>query len=575
LSHDRTMEWLIQSQDKEKTRELASALGSHELLAWVLLNRGLQDPAECEAFLSPTLDQLSPGDEWPADMEKAVDRIARSLDKGDTIGVHGDYDADGVTATALISLFLRSVGAKSVWHLPHRRKEGYGMRPSGVDILVEKGAGLIITVDCGISDFEAIQHAEKLGIDVIVVDHHQLPDKMPPAYAVINHNRLDCPFQKEHLSGAGLAFYLAAAVRAKLRDSGAVPESELPNMLSMLDLAALGTVADVVPLLGRNRVITRFGLEQLNRGGRPGIMQLRRVAGLLKRPVSAGSIAFQLAPRINAAGRMDSGDPALRMLMAADERRAGEYADELEKMNRTRQEVEERILEEALAQVERIGDPADLPITIAAGEDWHIGVIGIVASRLVEKYYRPALVIGMTDGVGKGSLRSVTGINIYEALAECADLLDAFGGHPMAAGITVREENLAAFSEKLSLAVGERAVGAPAGPVLKVDAEWPVNRWEKDLVKQFARLKPHGIGNPEPAFCARGVRVKWARTARKDTLVMEVSEGGTDIRAVGFRMAHLLPRADDRVDIVYVPEIDNWEGRDEVRLRIKDLKVVA
>lgn len=565
--------WKIRSQDKDEVAELARALGLSPVTAWVLMNRGITDPEKAREFLDPSLDQLKP-EEWMADMEVAVERLVRAIEGGETVGVHGDYDADGITGAAVLLNFLRSIGVKTCWHIPHRQKEGYGMKPRGVDALKEKGASLIVTVDCGVSDHEAIAHARDTGLDVIIVDHHQMPEELPPALAVINHNRHDCPFRDEEISGAGTAFYLAAALRSRLREQNFFQDGTGPNLLASLDLVAVGTVADVAPITGLNRVLVRHGLEQLNSGRLPGMVQLRRVAGLLDREVTVGNISFQLAPRINAAGRIESGDVALELFLAGSEGEAGAFADELERLNRVRQQVEERILGEAMARIESSPEIEEAPAIVVAGSGWHVGVIGIVASRITEEFYRPSAVIGVHQGMGKGSLRSVPGVNVYRALTRCSRLLEAFGGHPMAAGITVREDRIEEFGEEFTKAVLEEGGGEKTAPTLTVDAHWPINRCDLALLSELARLRPHGIGNPEPSFCARGVSVKWSREARNNTLLMGLEEGKQSFRAVGFRMGHRLPEPGCLLDIVYTPTLDTWEGEESVKLRIKDFQVL-
>jgi len=565
------MEWKIQKQDKKQAADLAKQLGVSTLTARLLMNRGVRDPAEAREFLNPSLDQLTP-DRWMADMEPAADRVAEALKSKETVGVHGDYDVDGICAAALLIDLFTKLGGKVVWHLPHRRKEGYGMKPAGVEDLIKKGASLVLAVDCGVSDHDALVFAKDRSVDAIIIDHHQIPDEPPPALALINHNRPDCPFAGSELSAAGAAFYFAAALRSKLRESGELGEDRGPNLLSYLDLVAMATVADVVPMTGLNRVMTHFGLEQIKAGRRPGVLQLRRAAGILDREVSTGAIAFQLAPRINAAGRLGSGDPALRLLLSRDEAEAGRIADELERMNRTRQTVEESILEEALAQIESQPGAAEAPAIVVWGRDWHVGVIGIVASRITDKFTRPAAVIGVSGDTGKGSLRSIAGVNIYSALKECAPLLSAYGGHPMAAGITINPDKIESFREKLCEAVKRTAPPEAFTPGLRVEAEWPLYRVDLALAHELALLKPHGMGNPEPALLAKRVEVKWSREARKNTLLMGLKERDAVMDAVGFDMGRLLPAPGERLDVVYVPVADEYGGKRRVKIKIKSLR---
>lgn len=566
------MNWRIKKPDQDEVDRLASELSVSRVVAWVLLNRGINDAVKAEEFLSPSLDNLK-ADTPPAGAEKAVERIAEALEKGETIGIHGDYDVDGITGTALLDRFLRELGGKTVSYLPHRQKEGYGMKPVGVEELHKRGAGLILSVDCGVNDYEAVERSNRLDTDVIVVDHHQLPETLPPAHAIVNPRLPDCPYNSEELSGAGVAFYLCIALRAHLRKLGRIKNG--PNLKAYLDLVALGTIADVVPITGMNRVLVHFGLAELAAAQRPGIIQLKRVAGLSEGPVGVGQVSFRLAPRLNAMGRLDAADPALQLLLAENEREAGIIADKLEELNRTRQSVEERILEEADKALGVMEGGHLAPGLAVAGQGWHVGVIGIVASRLTDTYYRPSAVIGVHNGMGRGSLRSIPGVNIYKVLERCSHLLEVFGGHPSAAGLTIKEDNIPRFLELFPEAVAAQAPDLDYEPYLSVDAEWPVSNCDLELVKDLGRLKPHGIGNPEPCFCARGVLVKWARQGRSNTLLMGVEEKEVTLPAVGFRMGHRLPEPGDRLDIVYIPKLNTWKGDESVQLEIKDLRVLA
>ncbi len=551
--------------------KLASELDVSRVVAWVLLNRGITDPVKAREFLSPTLEHLS-ADTLPAGVEKAVARLSQALENNETIGIHGDYDADGITGTALLDRFFAELGASTVHYLPHRQKEGYGMKPAGVEELHRRGARLLISVDCGISDHAAIERSNQLGMDAIVVDHHQLPETLPEAFAIVNPRLPDCPYNGEELSGVGVAFYLCIALRAHLRKKGKLKNG--PNLKSYLDLVALGTIADVVPITGMNRVLVSFGLKELEAARRPGIIQLKRVAGIGQGPVGVGHVGFRLAPRLNAGGRLDAADPALQLLLAEGEREAGIIADKLEEYNRTRQSVEERILEEAEKALARLPGGYAAPGLAVAGKGWHVGVIGIVASRITQSYYRPSAVIGVHDGMGRGSLRSIPGVNVYKVLERCSHMLELFGGHPAAAGLTIKEDMIPRFLEFFPEAVASEAPDMDYEPYLSVDAEWPVSKCDLKLVTDLARLKPHGLGNPQPCFCARGVLVKWAREGRSNTLLMGVEEKEVSINAVGFRMGHRLPEPGDRLDIVYTPKLNNWKGEESLQLEIKDFAVV-
>jgi len=565
--------WEIRPPSKELAETLARELELHPLAAWVLLNRGISDPAAGRQFLQPSLDQLKP-EPLPCDMDKAVARLAQALEKNEMIGIHGDYDVDGVTGAALLCSFLTELGGRAIPYLPHRQREGYGMKPAGVDALKSQGASLILTVDCGISDQPALEHAERLNLPVIVVDHHQVPRHLPPAYAIINPNRPDCPFPFTELSGAGLAYLLLIALRAHLRERGFFQGKAEPNLRAYLDLAALGTIADVVPLIGLNRTLVAFGLKEINSPERVGLQMLSRVAGLDGVKLSAGRVAFTLVPRLNAPGRLDHAGQALKLLLTRELREARELAEELNRMNATRQRVEERILAEALEQVEE--DPRFLSgrALVVAGKGWHPGVIGIVASRLVERFFRPAAVISLQDGIGKGSLRSIPGCHIYQALEECAPLLQGFGGHAQAAGLVIAEDKLPAFRERFEAAVAKRTAAEDFARKLVLDAEWPLHKLDRGLVDDLFRLEPHGMGNPEPVLAARGVVVAQARVVKDKHLFLVLQEGGKNIEGWAFGQAEDPPEPGDLVDVAYTPELHRHRDREYIRVRIKDYHLV-
>jgi single-stranded-DNA-specific exonuclease len=569
--------WIIRPPAADQAETLARGLGVHPLVAWVMLNRGLTDLEAGARFLKPSLDQLRP-DALPPDTGKVVDRLAQALDQGETIGIHGDYDVDGVAGAALFASFLSELGGRVVTHLPHRQREGYGMKPAGVDALQAQGASLILTVDCGISDQAALEHAQTLGLPVIVVDHHQVPHQLPPAFAIINPNlsfgaRLTPGANDDsltNLSGAGLAYLVLVALRAHLRERGFFQNRAEPNLRSYLDLAALGTIADVVPLLGLNRTLVAFGLEQINAPVRPGLQMLSRVAGLHETQLSAMRVAFTLVPRLNAPGRLDHAGLALQLLLTRELREARELAEQLDRMNSTRQRVEERILAEAVEQVEE--DPK-MPAgrsLVAAGKGWHPGVIGIVASRLVDRYHRPTAVISLQDGVGKGSLRSVPGFHLYQALEECAPVLIGFGGHAQAAGLVIAEDQLPAFRERFEAVAAERTAAADREAKLVLDAEWRLSKLDRKLVDDLARLEPHGPGNPEPLFAARGVIVVQSRVVKDKHLFFVLQEGGVNIEAWAFGQGPECPAPGDLMDVAYTPELHRHRDRESIRIRIKD-----
>lgn len=575
--------WEIRPPDKALAERLARELEIHPLTSWVLLNRGISEPEAGRRFLNPSLDQLRP-EPAPHDMDRAVARLAQALENQELIGIHGDYDVDGVAGTALLAEFFTALGGRVISYLPHRQREGYGLKPAAVEALKAKGADLLVTVDCGTTDRPALEHARELGLPVIVVDHHQVPESLPPADAIVNPHRdqsagettgrTDSPVPYQELSAAGLVYVLLLVLRAHLRQRGFFQNRDEPNLRACLDLAALGTIADVVPLVGLNRLLVTFGLEKLNSPERIGLRMLSQVAGVNGQKLSAGKVAFTLVPRLNAPGRLDHAGTALRLLLSREMREARELAEELNRMNATRQRVEERILAEALEQVE--GDPRMLSgqTLVAAGKGWHPGVIGIVASRLVDRFSRPVAVISLQDGVGKGSLRSIPGCHVYRALTECAPALQSFGGHAQAAGLTLAEAKLPEFRERFEAAVRRQSAEEDFTPRLRLDAEWPLTRLNERLVKELARLEPYGMGNPEPVFAARGVIVVQSQVRNDKHLFLVLREKEVNLEAWAFGQAEQLPAPGDLVDVAYTPELNRRGDREYVRIRVKDLHVV-
>ncbi len=567
--------WEIRRQKRDKVEALAGALDISRLSAWILLNRGFETRETAEVFLNPSLEQLKP--ESPLkDMDAAIERLLFAVRQGQCIGIHGDYDVDGIAGTAVLARFFQELGLDAVTYLPHREREGYGMKPTGVESLKGRGADLIVAVDCGVADHEAARRAKELGLDMIVVDHHQIPDTLPEALAVINPLRQDCGFSFPELSGAGLAFYLLIELRARLREQGFFRKTgkskkvSEPNLLKYLDMVVLGTVADVVGVLGANRVLVHFGLKELAATRRPGLKMLKKVADVSDRKLSYGVVAFYLAPRINAAGRMDEAEPGLRLMLTGDAREARVLAEELNNKNSIRQRVEERILREAEAEIESHPEWLDRRSLVVGGTGWHKGVIGIVASRLVDKYHRPAAVITFKEGMGKGSLRSIPGLHLYDTLKACSEHLVKFGGHSQAAGITIEEGRLDAFRESFEAAVSARTVPDDFEERLYADAEWPIARLDLDLVRDLEKFAPFGPGNPEPCLVARGVKVVHSRVLKDRHVLMVLREKDTTTDAIAFRMAEHLPERGEVLDVAYVPELDFYKGYERIRLRIKD-----
>jgi single-stranded-DNA-specific exonuclease len=519
-------------------------------------------------FLTPSLADLSDPFLLKG-MDRAVDRLALARERGETVCIHGDYDVDGVTSVALMLTFLQAVGFRAVYVIPLRLEEGYGLSPEGVDEAVRRGAKVLITVDCGITSLREAAYCREQGVDLIITDHHTPGETLPDALAVINPLQPGCSAPCRQLAGVGLAFKLAIALRSRLRADGHFAAGGEPNLREFLDLAALGTIADLVPLRDENRIIATFGLKELTEGRRTGIRALKRVADV-KDPVGCGDVGFRLAPRLNAAGRLDDAKRGVELLLTADPEEACIIAAELDAANRERQEIEKEILADALAMAQS-PPMAGRRAIVMASDSWHPGVIGIVASRVVEAFHRPTILIALRDGVGKGSGRSIPALHLYDAIAACGEHLLKFGGHKQAAGLTVDQETLAAFIDSFDEVVAGRLTEDDLTPLLHIDAELSPDEVTSDLVRLTASLRPFGMGNPEPLFMLRGAQVVNCRVLKETHLKLSIAAGGRQFETIGFGMAG---RGIDSgmVDIAFVPELNVWNGRESLQLRLKDIR---
>jgi len=543
------------------------------LLARLMALRGIADAEGADRFLARRLADL-PDPASLTDMDLAADRIAQACARDEAITVHGDYDVDGVVSTTLLVDFLRRVGVARVSaSLPHRMQDGYGITPDHVDRFVADGCQLLVTADCGATAHEALRRARHHGVDVVVLDHHRLSDTLPPAVAVVDPVRDGDDGPHAGLCAAGVAFMALADVRRRLRAAGHFDRRPEPNLKHYLDLVALATVCDMVPLTGTNRLLVHHGLDQLARRQRPGLSALLEVAEVgPDAPIDATTCGFRLGPRINAAGRMDDPRAALDLLMERDRSAAAMQAQDLDRFNQRRRQLEERVVAEALAQVEQLAD--DTLGVALMGEGWHVGVLGIVASRVAQRFHRPAVVLAEDGDSATGSARSVAGIDLVEALSRGADMLQRYGGHKAAAGLSLDRDRFAEFrrwfAREAFATVPEEAWQAR----LEVDAELDVSAVDEDLTRQLAPLGPHGQGNPEPRFLARDVPVRAVRQARRGALQMTVGEP-PGVPAVAFGLG--IPATDigRRIDMVYSFGMRRFRGVDSLQIRVHDLRAPA
>jgi single-stranded-DNA-specific exonuclease len=555
--------------DPAAVAALGAELGLPEAIAAVLVRRGYADPAAAKAFLRPSLEDLH--DPWALpDMEAAVARIAAAIDDGERILVHGDYDVDGVCGTTLLTRALRELGARVEPFVPNRLEHGYDFGPAGLGAALERKCGLVLTCDCGIAAHEAVAAARDAGIDVVVSDHHTPSPELPPALAVLNPHRDDSSYPEKVLCGAGVAFKL---LQALFERRGRVVQ----DLYKYLDLVGIPTIADLVPLIGENRTLARFGLKVLERTPNPGLRALLRVSGLKAgRAISAGQIAFVIGPRINAVGRMGEAMRGVRLLLMEDEAEAAVIADVVEAENRHRREVDRATLEEAQQIIEESFDPESDRAIVLASQNWHPGVIGIVASRIVERYYRPTVLIALDGDSGRGSGRSIPGFHLYDALRTCESHLLQFGGHRAAAGVQIRTDEVEAFRDSLNAVAHEWLEPQDLVPTIRIDHELGMSEVSAGLWRFLKHFGPYGQGNPKPVFLARDVALRGVPEVVGDDhlrLRIDVGDGATP-EAIAFGQAAEIDWLDEssRVDLAFQVGVREWQGVEYVQVQVLDVR---
>jgi single-stranded-DNA-specific exonuclease len=535
-------------------------------LLQILYNRGITKPGDIQGFLEKRYTHSADPFLLP-DMDKAVARIRQAIDNDETIVVYGDFDADGVTSTVLLTQALRGFGmsrSQARPYIPDRIDEGYGLNNEALTTIREEfGAHLVISVDCGIRSVEEVEHANAIGLDMIITDHHGLGPETPPAVAVINPKRPDSTYPEKMLAGVGIAYKLVQAM------CQAMPEWVAFDPNDLLDLVAIGTVADLAPLLGENRKLVVDGLEVLNEARRPGVMALAQVARAKPGAISAETIGFGIGPRINAAGRLAKAYTAARLLAAPDMRTANLLAQELDGLNRKRQKLTEELSERA----EQMIDPSD-PILIAADESFLPGVVGLVASRLADKHYRPAIVIEQGETESRGSCRSIPEFHITDALDQVAHLLVRHGGHAQAAGFTIENDHLAAFGTAMRTLAADALDGKDLLPTLPVDIELQLGDVDWALHETLQQLEPTGYANPTPVFLSRNVQVINHRTVGQNNthLQLEVADSSKGFKCIAFRQGAWAEEMPRRVDIVYTIGVNEWRGRRTLQLMVQDIQ---
>ncbi len=549
----------------QMVQQLAASLQVSTLLATILCRRGYSTVEEAQLFLHSVLTTLPDPDLLP-DMDKACRRLQKALNAGEKISIHGDYDVDGISGCALLVEALRAFGGQVDYHIPLRLKDGYGLSADAIRQVAEDGCRLMVSVDCGISAHLEAKLAQDLGIDLIITDHHQPGDTLPPAIALVNPQLSASRYPYSALAGVGVAFMLLVALRKRLRDSGYFDHAKEPDLRHALDLVALGTIADIAPLTGVNRTLVKTGLRLLDKESRPGVAALKKVAGVSA--VTSGSVGFQLAPRLNAAGRLEDAALGVKLLLGEAGIDAQAVAQQLDHFNQQRQALEKKVLADAIARVE--SDSQERRSIVLASADWHSGVIGIVASRLVERYHRPTFLIALDNGMGKGSGRSIKGFDLYQALKECGDLLEGYGGHTMAAGLTIAEAQLVAFSRRFEKVAGTRLTDELCTPAIEHDGECPLGFWSIPAVEELSVLEPYGVGNPQPLFLSRHCMVKHCSLVAEKHLKFDLEQQETRISAIAFGCGERLADCAGELDILYRPQLNEWRGNTKVQLQVVD-----
>jgi len=556
--------WRIKDSDLAIQNELSSSLSISKVTAQLLANRGVITIDAARDFLNCSLSSCH--DPFLLkDMDKAVFRIRKAISRAERVLVYGDYDVDGMTSVALLYSALRNLGANVENHIPNRLEEGYGLNMPAIKNASKNGVTLIITVDCGITSFKEVEYARSLNIDVVITDHHEiLESRVPSARAVINPLQNDCGYPFKHLAGVGIAYKLTKAL---YDDTPFFAED-------FLDLVSLGTVADIAPIVGENRVLTKHGLNELNTRRRAGLKALMEIGGLNGKEISSGHIGFILGPRINAMGRIGSPQKALELLLCDDDADASRLAKVLDAENRNRQKIEGRILEEALAKVEREVNFKHHKVIVLASENWHPGVIGIVASRIADRFYRPAILISLDGKLGKGSGRSIEHFHLFEYLLRCKDTLAGFGGHEGACGITVEKKRIDEFREKINDEASRSAADHLFSPKIDIDMDIPLSLLSGELIREIENLAPFGADNPRPVLASRKLMVKdGPRQIGKNGFKIWVTDKRVTCEAVSFGRSNLdIPGAGSSIDLAYIPSMNDWQGVESIQLELKDIQ---
>ena len=554
--------WQIYQVDEKQIDEIQSKYKLNKLLATILANRGIIEDEQINKFLKPTRNDFYNPYEMP-DMEIAVNRIIKAIDNKEKIIIYGDYDVDGITSVTVLKSFLEERGIKVTEYIPNRLNEGYGLNKKAVKDIVEAGNELMITVDCGISAVEEVEYANELGIEIIITDHHEPGNTLPSALAVVDAKRKDNKYLCRNLAGVGVVFKLIQAISMKL----GLEEKEY---LKYLDIVCIGTISDIVPLTDENRVIVKLGLKLVEQTRNLGLREILKASGYTK--IDSNTISFGVAPRINACGRMGHQEEALKLFLSKEIEEVRELTQKLNEYNKLRQDIEKNIYDEALKQIEN-QNLTERNTIVLMGKGWHHGVIGIVSSKITELYFKPSILLCEEGDIGKGSGRSIPGFDLYEALSECSDSIEKFGGHSMAIGINVKTNKVNEFKEKLEKIAIEKNIGEIV-PILKIDAQVSLDEINKETINGLKELEPYGEANKMPVFALKNLKIDSIRALSEGKhLKLTLKDNKNIINAIGFFMGNLANeyKIGDKVDVVGNLEINTFNGVDNIQINLKDI----
>ena len=554
--------WQIYQVEDDKVEKLQKKYNINKLLATILANRGITEEEQIEKFLKPKRSDFYNPYGMP-DMNIAVERIIEAIENKEKTIIYGDYDVDGITSVTVLKSFLEERGLQVGIYIPNRLEEGYGLNKKAVEYIAEQKYSLMITVDCGISAVEEVRYANQLGIQTIITDHHEPGNELPDALAVVDAKRKDNKYQCRNLAGVGVVFKLIQAIGIKM----GLEEKEY---LKYLDIVCVGTISDIVPLTDENRVIVKLGLKLVQQTRNLGLRSILQVSGYNK--IDSITISFGIAPRINACGRMGHQEEALKLFLSKDINEVNELTQKLNEYNKTRQEIEKKIFEDAAIQIEKNG-LANKNTIVLMGENWHHGVIGIVASKITEMYFKPSILLCEEEGCGKGSGRSIPGFDLYEALTECKETIEKFGGHAMAVGINVKKDKLEEFKEKLEQISKEKNIEEIV-PILKIDAQISLDEINKEMVNSLKELEPFGEENKNPLFVFKNLKIDSIRALSEGKhLKLTLKDSKNIVNAIGFNLGELVNeyKIGDKIDVVGNLEINSFNGVDNIQINIKDI----